>query len=146
MSRNKIINNRTVWRNILSLSIHAAPISITGLSVDSSSAVSNDFTLVSTSTGSPPSSVSWSRYGITLNTDGRHTLTSKLSDGTTATYTHYLSVDDTPDNILGQYTISVTDNFGNGDEESISINGEFCFRFCIYCCVCVCVFFCSCCC
>ena len=63
------------------------------------------FTLTCTSTGGPVSTVSWRRDGTMLSDDSTYNLTSELTDGTTATYTHTVTV---TGRLLGEYQCSVS--------------------------------------
>ena len=49
-------------------------------------------TLTCTSTGGPPTTVSWRRDGTMLSDDSTYSITSQVTDTETATYTHTLTV------------------------------------------------------
>ena len=72
------------------------------------------FTLTCTSTNSPATDVTWMRDGYILPIDGvmnqfYQTVTSRRS----STYHNTLVVDDTTDNITGNYTCRVNNAFGS---------------------------------
>jgi len=72
------------------------------------------FILSCTSTNSPATDVSWTRDGYTLRIDGEkqqfyQTVTSRRS----STYQNTLVVDDDIENIIGNYTCSIRNRFGN---------------------------------
>ena len=78
------------------------------------------FTLTCTSTNSPATNVTWMRDGDILPIDGvknhfYQTVTSRRS----STYQNTLVVDDTTDNITGNYACRVTNKFGNSSSEII---------------------------
>ena len=58
------------------------------------------FTLTCTSTGGPATTVSWRRNGTLLSDDNTYSITSEVTDGPTATYTHTLKV---TGRLLGEY-------------------------------------------
>ena len=63
------------------------------------------FTLTCTSTGGPVSTVSWRRNGTLLSDDSTYSITSEVTDGTTSTYTHTLTV---TGRLVGEYQCSVS--------------------------------------
>ena len=63
------------------------------------------FTLTCTSTGGPPTTVSWRRDGTVLSDDNTYSITSEVTNGTTATYTHTLTV---TGRLVGEYQCSVS--------------------------------------
>ena len=63
------------------------------------------FTLTCTSTGGPATTVSWRRDGTMLSDDSTYSITSQVTDGTTATYTHTLTV---TGRLVGEYQCNVS--------------------------------------
>ena len=63
------------------------------------------FTLTCTSTGGPVSTVSWRRDGTMLSDDSTFSITSQVTDGTTATYNHTLTV---TGRLVGDYQCNVS--------------------------------------
>ena len=68
-------------------------------------AVTPVFNLTCTSTGGPATTVSWRRDGTLLSDDNTYSITSELTDGTTATYTHTVTV---TGRLLGEYQCNVS--------------------------------------
>ena len=63
------------------------------------------FTLTTTSTGGPPSTVTWSRDGTLLSDDNTYSIASQVINGTTSTYTHTLTV---TGRLEGEYEFNVS--------------------------------------
>ena len=63
------------------------------------------FTLTCTSTGGPATTVSWRRDGKMLSDDSTYRITSQVTDGTAAIYTHTLTV---TGRLVGEYHCSVS--------------------------------------
>ena len=63
------------------------------------------FTLTCTSTGGPATTVSWRRDGTMLSDDSNYSITSEVTNATTATYTHTLTV---TGRLVGEYECSVS--------------------------------------
>ena len=63
------------------------------------------FTLTTTSTGGPPSTVSWSRDGTLLSENSTYSIASQVINGTTSTYTHTLTV---TGRLEGEYKFNVS--------------------------------------
>ena len=63
------------------------------------------FTLTCNSTGGPATTVSWRRDGTLLSDDSTYSITSQVTDGTTSTYTHTLTV---TGRLVGEYQCSVS--------------------------------------
>ena len=85
---------------------------------------SNDtstFTLNCTSTDSPATTVLWTKDGEVLSDDAEYQI---LRDGATATYDTLLSVDSTPEELVGAYTCSVLNSAGQSNVASVNIQGE----------------------
>ena len=95
------------------------PPSITSLGVlDSSN--SSELMLNCTSTGSPATSVTWSKDGVVLSDSVEYKI---LRDGSTATYNNLLSTEAGIDELLGTYACSVLNSGGQSNVESLNIQG-----------------------
>ena len=80
------------------------------------------FTLTCTSTGGPVSTVSWRRDGTMLSDDSTYSITSQVTNGTTSTYTHTLTV---TGRVVGQYQCSVFNiRTPSGSTRSLTVNGK----------------------
>ncbi len=85
---------------------------------------STSFTVNCTSTGSPATSVLWTKDGQLISAEeGVYDETQVLFDATTATYFNLLTVYAEPEDILGQYTCSVNNSIGIAATESITFEG-----------------------
>ena len=99
----------------------AAP-SVTAVGRNISSSLS---TLTCTSTGSPPTNITWTKDGETLMTDGTmYSLTQTLADRTTSTYNNTLIVEASFVDIIGEYSCNVTNSIGTTSVEDIEIKGH----------------------
>ena len=77
------------------------------------------FTLTCTSTGGPATTVSWRRDGTMLNDDNTYSITSQVSNGTTATYTHTLTV---TGRLVGEYQCTVSNiRTPSGSSRSLTV-------------------------
>ena len=65
------------------------------------------FTLTCTSTGGPATTVSWTVNNHTVTEDSAHNITSQITNTTTATYTHTLTV---MGRLVGEYECNVSNN------------------------------------
>ena len=79
------------------------------------------FTLNCTSTGSPPTTVSWTKDGAVLQD---YTTYQTLRDGETSTYDTFLTIDTTLNELIGRYTCNVRNSAGQSNVESVSIQGK----------------------
>ena len=80
------------------------------------------FTLTCTSTGGPVSTVSWRRDGTMLSDDSTYSITSQVTDGTTSTYTHTLTV---TGRLVGEYQCSVSNiRTPSGITRSLTVVGK----------------------
>ena len=79
------------------------------------------FILTCTSTGGPASAVSWRRDGTMLNDNSTYSITSRVTNGTTATYTHTMTV---TGRLLGEYQCSVSNiRTPSGSSRSLTVVG-----------------------
>ena len=87
------------------------------LTVDSDlNGPSPQFTLTCISTGGPATTVTWTRYSVTV-TEGTETV---LDDSVTAQYTHTLTV---TGRLGGLYTCTVTNNKPSNDSANYTVQG-----------------------
>ena len=83
------------------------------------------YTLTCTSTGSPPTTVTWTKDGETLITDGTtYSLTQTLVNRVTSTYNSTLTVEASFADILGEYSCSVMNSIGTSNVQQIKIQGR----------------------
>ncbi len=86
-----------------------APVSITSLDVTSGSS----FTLNCTSSGSPATTVTWTKDGVLLTESNIYHMTQILYSGTAATYFNLLEVNAGPYAVTGDYSREVTNLLGS---------------------------------
>ena len=80
------------------------------------------FTLTSTSIGGPPSIVFWSRDGTPISDNSTYAIASRVIDGTTATYTHTLTV---TGRLEGEYEFNVSNiRTPSGSTKSLTVVGK----------------------
>ncbi len=79
------------------------------------------FTLNCTSTGSPATTVIWTKDGEALSD---YETSQILRDGMTATYDTFLSIQNTPDFLIGTYTCRVLNSAGQSNMEQVNIQGK----------------------
>ena len=94
--------------------------SVTSLTVIQSSNTSV-FTLNCTSTDSPATTVIWTKDGSVLSADSGYQV---LRDGSTSTYDTLLTMDSSPDELVGTYTCSVLNSAGQSNAESVTVQGR----------------------
>ena len=82
------------------------------------------FTLTCTSTGGPPSTVSWSRDGTLLSDNSTYSIASQVINSTTATYTHTLTV---TGRLEGEYKFNVSNiRTPSASTSSLTVVGKEC--------------------
>ena len=94
--------------------------SILSLEVVSRSALV--FTLNCTSTGSPATTVTWTKDGTVLTASSIYRMTQRLHYGITATYYNYLEVNTGPYAVIGAYSCEVSNIFGS-DRRNMTFEG-----------------------
>ena len=108
--------------NVLTfMSLLIAPVSITSLQVSPTAA----FTLNCSSSGSPPTNVTWIKDGERLEANETFVATQYLRDGVTSRYDSLLAVSLPLSQVVGTYTCSVDNSISTASEETLSIQGQF---------------------
>ena len=98
--------------------------SIVALTSQSSASSS---TLTCTSTGSPATTVSWTRNGQPVTIDGNtYQLTQTVTDRAASTYDNVFTINQPLARILGStFTCTVTNIFGSVTSDGVQIRGTF---------------------
>ena len=78
------------------------------------------FTLTCTSTGGPATTVSWTVNNHTVTEDSAHNITSQITDTTTATYNHTLTV---TGRLVGEYECNVSNNKPSSSSGIVTVVG-----------------------
>ena len=78
------------------------------------------FTLTCTSTGGPATTVSWTVNNSAVTEDSAHNITSQITNTTTATYTHTLTV---TGRLVGEYQCSVSNNKPSTANKMLAVVG-----------------------
>ena len=97
-----------------------APVSITSLGMTSD--FNSLFTLNCTSTGSPATTVTWTKDGALLAESDTYRMTQLLYSGTTSTYFNLLEVNAGPYAVTGDYSCTVSNLLGNATS-NVTIGG-----------------------
>ena len=79
------------------------------------------FTLTCTSTGGPATTVSWTVSNSAVTEDRAHNITSQITNATTATYTHTLTV---AGRLVGEYECNVSNNKPSSSSGMVTIVGK----------------------
>ena len=79
------------------------------------------FTLTCTSTGGPAITVSWTVNNSAVTEDGAHDITSQITNATTATYTHTLTV---TGRLVGEYECNVSNNKPSSSSGVVTVVGK----------------------
>ena len=82
------------------------------------------FTLNCTTSGSPPTTVTWLKDGSTLTNDETFQTTQILRNGTTSTYDNLLMVVSGPIGVIGTYVCRVSNDISPDTQESTTLRGE----------------------
>ena len=78
------------------------------------------FTLTCTSTGGPATTVSWTSNNSAVTEDSAHNITSQITDTTTATYNHTLTV---TGRLVGEYECSASNNKPSSASRVLAVVG-----------------------
>ena len=100
--------------------IETAPVSV--LSLQETSA--DDFSLNCSSTGSPPTNITWTKDGETVTMNENFTAIQYLRDGVTARYDNILIISLPPAEVIGTYTCSIHNLVSVPSEETLVIQGQ----------------------
>ena len=84
-------------------------------------APSPTFTVTCTSTGGPATTVSWTVNNSAVTEDSAHDITSQISNTTTATYTHTLTV---TGRLVGEYECNVSNNKPSSASGIVAVIGK----------------------
>ena len=80
--------------------------------------------LTCTSTGSPATTVTWTKDGATLTVDGAtYSMTQTVTDRRTSTYENVLTISSDATSIVGDYTCTVSNALGS-DSVDFTIRGN----------------------
>ena len=84
-------------------------------------APSPTFTVICTSTGGPATTVSWTSNSSAVTEDRIHSITSQITNTTTATYTHTLTVTRW---LVGEYECNVSNNKPSSSSGVVAVVGK----------------------
>ena len=93
-------------------------------SISSLQRITNSTTLNCISTGSPATTVMWTKDDITLNNNAGYQMSQILTDGTTSTYLNLLYISLDPDDLTGLYSCRVMNQIGFSSSETYLIQGK----------------------
>lgn len=82
------------------------------------------FTLNCTSTGSPPTNVTWIKDDEVITDDDSYEVIQTLRDGVTTTYDNILKVHLSLSDIIGTYTCMIDNSVSTPIEQTIRIGGK----------------------
>ncbi len=93
----------------------------------------NILTLSCVTTSAPPTSLTWTRNGRTINVDGdMYRMIQTVSSRTSIVFENRLEIVDTPDNFTGTYQCTVDNNYAVYDyystrnrSSSLTVRGKF---------------------
>ena len=85
------------------------------------------FTLNCTSTGSPPTNVTWVKDGEVITDDNNYGITQILRDGITTTYDNILKIHLHVSEIIGTYTCMIDNSVSTPVKQTLAIGGK-CFN------------------
>lgn len=91
------------------------------LSLDESSGTV--FTLNCTSTGSPPTNLTWTKDGQVIASDDNYEVIQVLRDGVSTTYDNILKVHSQLSEIIGTYTCIIENSVSIPVERTLTIGG-----------------------
>ena len=91
-------------------------------SLDTTTDYGSIFTLNCISSGSPASSVTWTKDGVVLSESGTYRMSKILQNGVTSTYFNLLKVDTGPYAITGEYSCEVSNSLGS-NTRNVTVRG-----------------------
>ena len=83
------------------------------------------FTLTCTSTGGPATTVSWTVNNSAVTEDSAHHITTRITNTTTATYTHTLTV---TGRLVGEYECNVSNNKPSSSSRMLVVGKNYSFK------------------
>ena len=93
------------------------PPTITDLTYDEES-----HTLTCVSTGSPATTVSWMRDGLSIDDSTHYTMTQTVTDRASSTYSNALRISEgVPGGVAGTYTCTVSNELGNSTRKVMGV-------------------------
>ena len=81
------------------------------------------FSLNCTSTGSPPTNVTWIKDGEVITDDDSHEVIQTLKNGAIATYDNILKIHLQLSEIIGTYTCMIDNSVSTAVEQTLTIEG-----------------------
>ena len=81
------------------------------------------FTLNCTSTGSPPTNLTWTKDGQVITSDNNYEVIQTLRNGVTTTYDNILKVHSQLSEIVGTYTCMIDNSVSVTVERTLTIRG-----------------------
>ena len=97
-----------------------APVQISSLEESSA----DIFALNCSSSGSPPTNVTWIKDGETIAMNETFTSTQYLRDGVTATYDSVLMIPLQPSQVIGAYMCIIDNSLSTPAQQSLSLQGQ----------------------
>ena len=93
------------------------PPTITDLTYDEESR-----TLTCVSTGSPATTVSWMKDGLSIDDSTHYTMTQTVTDRASSTYSNVLTVSEgAPGGVAGTYTCTVSNELGSDSKVLVAV-------------------------
>lgn len=99
---------------------HVATVSIQSLQ----ESAADVFTVNCSSSGSPPTNVTWIKDGQVLTSNETVAMVQYLRDGVTAAYDSLLRVSMPPSDVIGSYACSIDNLISQPTEETLSLQGR----------------------
>ena len=124
-----VVSDSTFVHPVLLYPTSTEPPTITDLTYDEESR-----TLTCVSTGSPATTVSWMRDGLSIDDSTGYTHTQTVTDRANSTYSNILrATEGTPGGVAGTYTCTVSNELGNSTREVVAV-GLFCCQIFVFTC------------
>ena len=105
----------TIHMPLAFTSIHAGLPTVTSLTFDDQSR-----TLVCTSTGGPPTTVTWRRDGVVITLNTTYQQTKRVVNSVNGTYQTALTIDPSVGQIVGTYNCTVENDRGESSESVVA--------------------------
>ena len=84
------------------------------------------YTISCTSTGSPPSTVFWTRNKVNMTNSDKYIPSQRVIDGSSSTYDNVLTIKGSYEDAVGDYTCNISNAFWNTSKWK-TINGSYFF-------------------